>query len=72
MNRAVLKERILALLARAEEQAARDGQQAAAEGTPPVEEIITILRNPLARGANTIAALASVAILVLMVWRPGG
>lgn len=46
--------------------------QAAAEGSPPVEEIIETLRNPVARVTNLIATLASIAILVLMVWRPGG
>jgi len=35
-------------------------------------EISKLLRMPVARAANAIAGLASVAVLVLMVWRPGG
>lgn len=60
-----------ALGGRSQRRARKLAAQAADEGAPPVEEIIAMLRDPLARAANTIAALASVAILVLMVWRPG-
>jgi len=61
-----------ALGGQAPKRARKLATQAAAEGAPPVEEILAALANPVARGANTIATLASLAILVLMVWRPGG
>jgi uncharacterized membrane protein len=43
----------------------------ASADTSPAE-ISELLRMPVARAANAIAGLASVAVLVLMVWRPGG
>ena len=61
-----------ALGGRAPRQARKLAAQAATEGSPPVGEIVALLRDPVARAANIIATLASLAILVLMVWRPGG
>ena len=61
-----------ALGGRNQRRARKLAAQAHGETAPPAEEIIKLLRNPLTRAANTLATLASVAILVLMVWRPGG
>lgn len=45
--------------------------RAAADGETHADAARALLRDPLARATNAVAALASISILVLMVWRPG-
>jgi uncharacterized membrane protein len=43
----------------------------AREGDAPSEELRTLLDDPLSRAANYVAAIAVIAALAIMVWKPG-
>ena len=55
----------------APKRARRLATQLAREGDEPSDELVRLLRSPVAEGLNWAAAAAAVAILVLMVWKPG-
>ena len=55
----------------APKRARRLATQLAREGDAPSDELLRLLRSPVAEGLNWAAAAAAVAILVLMVWKPG-
>ncbi len=55
----------------APKRARRLAERLAAEGDAPNAELDALLRRPLSLAFNVGAALAGVAILVLMIWKPG-
>ena len=55
----------------APKRARRLAERLAAEDDEPSAELDALLRQPVAIALNVVAALAGVAILALMVWKPG-
>jgi hypothetical protein len=55
----------------APKRARRLAERLAAENDEPSPELDALLRQPVAIALNVVAALAGVAILALMVWKPG-
>ena len=56
---------------RTPKQARRLAERLALAGDEPSPELAALLRSPRADALNAAAAVAAVAVLVLMVWKPG-
>ncbi len=56
---------------RRQEQTRQLAERLAGEGDEPSSELASLLRDPTAHALNIAAGLATLAILALMVWRPG-
>ncbi len=56
---------------RRQERARELAERLAGEGDAPSAELSALLRDPVANALDYGAGLATIVILVLMIWRPG-